>query len=258
MGIKQKGSATVEALLILPVVLFFILSVGWMADIIGIHSELGGVVNRVGNGMVIYSHAYNSLTEENIGETEFGPAVMSIGLSEGYLRSEIVKTRAGEKITDLVCAFSSITDEEIHLSVTYKVEPPMKIPGFNGIFLKNSFYSRPYTGYHHDETEDSDEDDEIVYITRTGTVYHTVTDCRALKVTVDTVGWSQISVERNNDGAKYYPCEKCAGSGQAGMVFITPYGNRYHFDRDCHEINSVWYAVPHSKVKERRKCKFCP
>ncbi len=258
MGIRQKGSATVEALLIMPFILLFILSVGWMADIFGIHSEIGGVLNRVGNGLVTYSHAYGSLTEDLIGESDFGPSVLSLGISEGYLRSEIEKTRAGSRITGLVCAFSGITDEKIDLNVIYRVEPPLKIPGFSGFWLKNSFFSMPYTGYHRDEASEGEEDDEIVYITRTGTVYHTVTDCRALKVTVSTVFFESLKRERNADGAKYYPCEKCAGKGHADAVFITPYGNRYHFDRDCYEINSIWYAVPHSKVKERRKCRFCP
>ncbi|MCR5279389.1 MAG: hypothetical protein K6E19_08115 [Lachnospiraceae bacterium] len=252
MGIKQKASATVEALLIMPVILTFILSIAWLADIIGIHSEIGGVVNNVGNSLVAYSYAYNTLSEESLKNKSFESAVY-FGISEGYLRHEIAKTRSNSEISALACSLGSITDEEITLSVSYKVEPPIKVPGFRGFYLKNTFYSKAYTGCHEEVC-----DDELVYITRTGEVYHTATDCRALKVTVKNVSSGQISSQRNKSGGKYYPCEKCAKAGSAATVFITPYGNRYHYDRDCYEINSIWFEVPHSKVKERRKCKFCP
>ncbi len=253
MGIKNKGSATVEAALIMPVVMTFMLCVGWLADIIGIHSEIGGVVNKVGNGLVAYSYAYYCLSEDVLNEGRLADGIAGLGISEGYLRNEISKTRAYGKVSALVCALSTIDEEKIELTVTYKVEPPVKIPGYSGMFLKNTFFSKPYTGCHEEVT-----DEELVYITRTGEVYHTVTDCRALKVTVNEASGKKISKERNKSGAKYYPCEKCAKGEAPGTVYYTPYGNRYHYNRNCYEINSIWYEVPHSKVKERRKCKFCP
>lgn len=251
---KKNGSATVEALLILPVVLTLILSIGWLADIIGIHSEIGGALNRVGNGMVTYSYALDRLAKDKLSESELGSTALNVALTEASLRKEISKTRAAGRIQNLTTLFSGEKEEgELRLHATYKVTPPVKIPYFQGFYLKNSFYSRTYKG-----CLEEPDDSELVYITRTGTVYHTITDCRALKVTVNAVAGSRVDKERNISGARYYPCEKCAKDSKAESVYITPYGNRYHNDRDCYEINSIWFEVPLSRVKGRRKCYFCP
>ncbi|MBP5152896.1 MAG: hypothetical protein ILP13_08300 [Lachnospiraceae bacterium] len=254
MNRKRKGSATVEALLILPVLITFILSVSWLFDLFRIHAEIGGVLNRVGNGMVTYSYAYDRILGGQISDNEPAELAASVGWSEIYLRNEVMKTDAAKYIDNPIFGFSRVfSDGEVSLSAIYYVKPPVSVPFFKGFLLKNSFYSRMYVG-----CIDEDPDEECVFITRTGKVYHTVKDCRALKTTVISVEAGQVGEKRNNSGAKYYPCEKCGKKTSEGILFITPYGNRYHTDRNCYEINTTIYEIPKSEAKGRRKCYFCP
>ncbi len=254
MSEKRNGSATVEALLILPILITFILSVSWLFDLFRIHAEIGGTLNRVGNGMVTFSHAYDKLLGEKTAGDDLAELAASTGWSELYLRNEVMKCGAAAYIHDPIFGFSRVfTDGEISLTVVYYVKPPVSVPFFKGFLLKNSFYSRMYVG-----CNDENRTEDCVFITKTGKVYHTAKDCRALKTTVIGVAAGKVGEQRNKSGAKYYPCEKCGKKPSGETLFITPYGNRYHTDRNCYELNTTIYEIPKSSAKGRRKCYFCP
>lgn len=117
---------------------------------------------------------------------------------------------------------------------------------------KNIYYVRSWTGYRRSEDED-----DYVYITKTGHVYHRNRSCYHLLITIKTVLKAKIESFRNQNGAKYYPCENC-GKNAGEQVYITPEGNRYHSRKNCKNLLRFIHRVTLSSVKDsHRPCKNC-
>lgn len=248
------ASATVEAVLIMPVVLMLLMFELWMLELFYIHSEIGSELNSIGSEMVAASYAY-SLIDENPEET-VTEIIASVGWSEIYVKSRLKGTNVGERIKYMTTLLSDFESEStIDLTVTYKVEPLFTVPGIDGIWLTNHFHSKSYVGF---IKETGDEDDEMVYVTRYGNVYHTDLECRALRVRIESVPTSEVGKKRNEDGCRYYPCSTCGGEPAGVFVYITPYGTRYHTNRACSQLRVDIFEIPLSSVGSRTECLLCP
>lgn len=251
---RLPGSATVEAACIVPLLIFFFISFIWMLDLFTLHAKVGNIVTCIGREMTAYSYPYQCFLEGSQGEdNSLVAAAIKIGFTEAGVRKKIRELPESDRIEDLTLLLSDLDEsDEIDIVATYYVRPYLEIPGLKGVILTNHFHSAAFTGY--ERTENAGE---MVYITRTGTVYHTSLDCQALKVTILSVPFSGVEERRNEEGASYYPCELCASQGTGTSVYITPYGNRYHFLRECSALKTDVFEVPLSDVSDRRKCKFC-
>lgn len=251
---KKEGSATVEALLIIPPVFTFYMSVVWLMSLYFFHAEIGEIVNDAGYNIVMYSYPEycieNGMTGGN--DDSLKELVGSVIVSEGYIRNQVRNSEAAGHIAYLTCLLSKIDlNKEVNITVKYLVKPYVTIPGFNGYVLTNVFYSKTYAGY-----SEPGSKDEKVYITKYSTVYHTSADCRALKHDVKKVLFADISSKRNNDGSRYFPCKRCYDKN-SNLVYVAPYGIKYHSDANCRDLKVDIYEVWKSEVKERRKCSFC-
>ena len=249
-----KASATVEALLIMPVAIMFMSSVIWLIAIFGIHSQIGKTLFDIGNDMVAYSYPYSVITEDfGEGTDSLVDLAVSVIWSETAIRASIESLAAGRYITGLSCILSTFdTDGNISLKVTYRVKPFISIPGYNGMILTNSYYSKAYTG------SASAEESEIVYITKGTEIYHTDRSCSAIIDNTRSVLFSQIGEQRNLDRGKYYPCSTCIEDVEYTIVYVTGYGNRYHGSLSCPNISTSVYTIPLSETGDRRKCMLCP
>lgn len=250
---KSPASASVEATAVFPVLIFFFMTIVWMFRLFIIHSEIGSELTLIGNEMVACSYPYSVVTDGITNSSQVMSLAAEVGWTEGYVKGRLKKLSVYKDISMMTTLLSNFDEEDaVDIKVTYYVEPTLEIPGIKGVYLTNHFYSHIYTGYGGRETSD----EEMVYITPTGEVYHTRLDCRGLKTTIKTAWYSHIEYERNADGSKYYPCEKCMGE-ETGIVYITPYGNRYHSTKNCTELKVDIFQVPLSEVKGRRKCFYC-
>lgn len=54
-----------------------------------------------------------------------------------------------------------------------------------------------------------EEDDQIVYVTDTGVVYHKNPHCTHLDLSIHAAASSELNSLRNESGGKYHACEKC-------------------------------------------------
>ncbi len=165
---------------------------------------------------------------------------------------------------------SSIFDEEecVTITLTYQI----KFPVFQKILPKlpviQTVRMRSFNGYAveskaqtvEDENKDEEEnEEEMVYITENGDVYHTNKSCTYLKISVMSCSSINITSRRNNSGAKYYACERCFHNGDITpeTLYITANGNRYHKNASCTAISRKILTVPISEVTNRRLCKRC-
>ena len=133
-------------------------------------------------------------------------------------------------------------------------------------FVANSpfmsfFYAKEapeYKQYKNKEGEDA-EDNRIVFVTKTGQVYHTSNICSHIKISVREVDFSSVNHLRNKGGAKYYPCEYCARGKLGGIVYITSEGNRVHKNKTCPGIKRTVTTMKKTEAEARglRPCERC-
>ena len=147
----------------------------------------------------------------------------------------------------------SADDDWLDLRVYYQVN-------FSGLDLqKKKYYMadrariRIWTG------KDMLQTEQKVFITLTGTVYHTSRDCTYLSPKVDKVDASVLETLRNKNGEKYQACQECCDedSPKSGYVYVTQYGNCYHSSANCGYLNHCILEVNLSEVQDRKECSKC-
>lgn len=116
---------------------------------------------------------------------------------------------------------------------------------------------RGWTGYT-GETFAENGQEEMVYKTPGGEVYHRSRDCTYLRLSVRIVSAAELPACRNESGGKYGPCEYCVKKGTPGaLVYIADYGTSYHNSRACQGLKRTVMAVPLSRVEGLRCCSRC-
>lgn len=252
---KSKGSATVEALLVLPIIFSFAMFFISIIEAIGIHSRIGSILARKGTEFVAYSYAFEKIAKSE-DEEETDTIMEKAGefvLTEGLLLMELEKSDVFGRIENPICFLGTFQEDDgIDISISYNIRPIVKIPGYDGILLTNRFYSKRFTGY-----TKPFEECEMVYVTKESEVYHTQTDCRALKTTIESVDFDSLKKIRNLDGKIYYSCDKCRQEYDPQTVYITPYGVTYHTYKECPGLTLDLYKIPLSEVGDKRKCFYC-
>lgn len=146
-------------------------------------------------------------------------------------------------------------DECIDLIFPYKAEPFFSVVGFSDFVMFSRMRTRAWTGYDV-ESANTDEEEELVYITEYGKVYHLAKSCSFLRLSIRAVNVSQVEKLRNADGSCFYICEEC-GDKCSNIVFITSYGNRYHGTLQCRGLKRTIQEIPLSEVGDRTACKKC-
>ena len=103
------------------------------------------------------------------------------------------------------------------------------------------------------------EDKKIVYVTRTGTVYHRNIHCSHLKLKISPIIFRQVTHQRNVSGAKYKKCEKCVYDriGEEETVFITEDGKHYHHSIHCSGLRRYIMELDEKEVGKRTPCIIC-
>lgn len=158
------------------------------------------------------------------------------------------------------------------ISCSYKLKLPMGIFPDIRIPVTHKIRFRYYTGTEvksllkEVENEDpgtgtepqEEEKEEEVLITETGHRYHYTYSCPALNVKPKKIMTESVGLKRNDGGAKYYACEICAkNKPECEECYITPDGDRYHYDAKCPGLKRTIESVPISKVGKRTECKRC-
>ena len=260
------ASMTLEAAMILPLFLFFMMGILSVFDMVLLQSSVSAALFRAGREAAEYAWYYRYALGEG-GESDLPAEAVSSGLTMLWIGSrvnELVQEEdpVGRTLAGPVTLIGSQVldrNDEIYLTAAYRAAPSLRLPGIGEISLQSTYAGHAWTGYRLSETEDKtqEEEDEIVYVTDTGRVYHRSRACTYLQPSVRSVQGSLVSGERSLGGAVYHPCEYCRPS-PAGTVFITSYGNRYHSSSSCSAIHRNIREVPLKSVEGRmRPCSKC-
>lgn len=153
-------------------------------------------------------------------------------------------------------------DMRIVLMDFSELSVPLPFIGGKTVFGRQA-YARPFIGrhYHEGKTEVEQEQDSV-YVTETGTVYHTERSCTHLKLSIRAVSYNSLEERRNQNGAKYYSCERCGKNEEMpedGMIYITSEGNRYHYNLSCSGLTRRIRSITREEAESegKRPCSRC-
>lgn len=277
----RAGSITVEASLILPVYIFSIMALIYILQIILIQNNIHSAMIQSGEFLSRYAYVYdyiqnygeeeNSINKENIDYEKSIPHITKIlflqSRLEEYLNEDLINHSCivgGTK--GIIMAGSSILEnnDRIELKTSYVIKVPFSFLGLSMIKKEQYLNIRGFTGYKpvldHQETDIGELEDKIVYITRTGMVYHLNEACTHIRLDIKEIQAKDIEGERNENGGKYYPCESCMRGKNIKTIqttYITSNGDRYHSSLACSKLKRSVIKIKYSQVKNRKLCNRC-
>lgn len=246
---KLRASLTVEAAIALPLFLFFFLQVMSAMNMIGLQSRLNAALHQTGNKIAFDGYLY--------GQTAVSARSQILDYAgKKYLDNSCIKNGA----SGISFAGTSVMRENdiVEIYLSYHIQPLFPVMGFESFAVSQCYYGRAWTGYDVESgISDFTKEDPMVYITETGTVYHTNRGCTYLNPSVEAVSAAAVDGSRNQSGGKYYPCEICGRKSVTGTVYITGQGNSYHTSIMCSGLKRTIYTIPLSEVGGRRQCSKC-
>lgn len=243
----SNAGMTLEAALAVPLFLFAVLCLVYIFEIRAIEISIGSAAQSAAKPAA-----------ENL-------AAVPV-LNPVRLKSDIVELVGADRLDQSIVeggsagiqcwkSYYNVSDEILYINIEYKVRLPF--PGYRAFALaqRQAFMVKAWTGYKKEGIET--EDEEIVYITEHGAVYHGDYHCSYLQLSIRFVPASKLSKLRNLDGGKYYACQKCVqGEAMAG-VYITENGEKYHNSLNCSGLKRCIRAVKRSDIPGRRGCAKC-
>lgn len=280
---RQKASLTIEAALVLPVFLYFMLAFLYYIQIFTVQEQIQAAITKMGLNLSKSSY----VMKEFIGNDDslsfdftifdeaydIGLGQLVKGVADGYiLKLYAEKYLNNEEINSsgIVDGFQGISfmnsrllnhDEYIDIVVSYTIKFPIRIFSLSDKKFTQRVRLRSWTGHEVKaayKRDGKNTDTETVFITASGTVYHKTDTCSHIRLSVTTVQGIPNHL-RNDNGAKYYPCETCCKGhvDPFSTLYITSDGTRYHTRRDCSGIKRSVREIPITEVGNRTPCKRC-
>lgn len=239
-----RGSLTVEASLVLPVFLFAMILISYLAMLVKCQDEVQWALTRVAREA----------------SAEYGVSKNKMLANRLYYQKKL-NTYLGEGGQTVSLSGSVILkkNDEIDLVAVYQVKLPFRLIQIQTCRFRQRIHTRAFTGVER-RGGGGDTKKTIVYITETGRVYHYRQDCTYLKLSVSQMKYEDIPNLRNESGGKYKPCERCIKERPVTAhtaVWITNYGDRYHISRSCSGIKRSIKKTELSKVGKRTPCSKC-
>lgn len=181
--------------------------------------------------------------------------------------------KAQEKLyeqTRKAAVYAQIGSQETNISgsdyvefyVPHIVSPKIKGPGYQSFLIVNHCKAHIWNGYHGENAQIGESDTQYVYVTESGSVYHKNRSCSHLNITIEQISSRQVTVQRNEDGSRYYACPICTKRMtkkelEQYQLYVTPYGDRFHISLTCSGLKRTIRVVPISQVGERTACSEC-
>lgn len=247
---KARAGMALEGSLVLPVFLFFIMTMLLSLEMVRFQSQVQEALHQTGNRnafleyQVKYAGGIRGNAARQIKEylgNQAEPYLCIQGGGEGMVLQEL----------------SDVQNGEMEYKVSYSIKPFIDWIPIGDVTINDRFFSHGWTGYTNTKTQGREEEQEIyVYITQTGNKYHLSCDCTYLHVQIQAVDFNQINTLRNSNGGKYYACSRCSPSS-GGIVYISSDGRSFHGEADCSSLKRTVYMFPLSEVPEYGPCSKC-
>lgn len=254
---KRKGSMTLEGCLLLPIFLFFMMTILLGLEIVRLQSNVwAGLCDMQKN--YYYMQSDRCLRNE----------VQEVCLEPHQVLEYLDGCANGSLCLLDTPLLMNHSDTEgsghIEVSVSYRIKPFicwLPLYGTDGgtMTFQDRLVAHDFSGYRgSDRGEGILTDGEYVYVTPDGERYHCSRECVSLRIRIEAVSVEELNGRRNRSGGKYAPCERCHPV-RNGLLYITAEGDRYHAQSDCSSLKrTVRMVSPEEAVAEGKSaCRKC-
>jgi len=281
-----SASSTVEASIVIPLFIYAIMTVTYLIQIVSLQVKVQQALYNESRKMAKYIYAYEIMKDQSTSDSQKKDLVKADGNSEkdegyesilengigiGVAQTLFISELGMEYIKNThviggMAGFNMLNSKImsgnniINIVVSYTVRNPFDIFGIGIMTFTQSASTNAWLGdtYNTDKSKGTSNTDEtIVYITPSGSVYHTNKNCSYLILSIHEIPSNQIDSQRNESGGKYYACEKCGEKGTEGDFYITDYGDRFHTSINCSALMRNIMTVQLSTVLDRKQCSKC-
>ena len=241
----QRGSFTVEAAWVIPLVTFFLAGILFLFRVLQVETQVYSALSYASRKTAAVCSMTDTETAERISsELYFRDALSNYEDIEDYVAG------GSYGITLLTSDFSG---EYVDLKAQYLLKFPFPFFSIGYISVYQESKSRKWIG----NTKQQD-DDSWVFVTDYGNVYHCTRTCNYLDLSVQSVKSTTLEALRNKDEHKYYACELCAAENNTPfLVYVTDYGTAYHTSLSCSGLKRTVTQVRLSEVGNRAACSKC-
>ena len=239
--LNNRGSAIVEATLIIPLFLFAMLTIYAMCQC----KMTEGIIYEATAETAEYMAEYSYISDNIL-------LLPQLKMQEYIDDDELVEKYISGGVGGLSYLGTASRDENdcVVLRVNYSLN--IDIPFMPKLSKKRYIVikQRAYIGESDDAKSEKTDDDRYVYVTDNRDVYHDSRSCTHLNLSVHT---SSDTYARANG---YTPCEFC-GEQSGDLVYITDDGKRYHSNKNCSGLKRTIYRVRLSETDGLGGCQRC-
>ena len=247
---KPKGSMALEGSLVLPIFLFFIMTVLLSLEAVRFQSDMQEAMHQAGNKRAFSEYQVRYLGRDS---SDIKGQIKEYLGNQLYPYLCVAGGEGGVVIQDLSTAEGN---GRIEIMAEYGIKPFIGWMPIGQVRIRDRFVSHPWIGYGSEEIPGTAVEETYVYVTETGSKYHMSYDCTYLRVRIRAVDYDSVSTLRNASGGKYYACQRCRPT-KGGTVYITGEGNSYHGKSDCSALKRTVYMIPLSEADGYGACSKC-
>ncbi len=241
-----NGSITIEAALAVPVFFLAVVSLLYLMEIMALRTSVRCGLQYAGKVAAGEAYIVTAVMPSQL-EKDVIHAIGADRLERSIILGGCNGIRCDESRVSLRTGIGKLT-------ASYQIRLPVLLFKVPPIEYREEIRIKVWSGYEKEGFLTDDE--ETVYITETGLVYHRDYHCTHLELSIRMVSSAELESLRNNSGGRYYPCGQCVRLGKNG-VYITNTGDRYHSSLSCSGLKRTIYAVPVSEAVGRRACSRC-
>lgn len=249
---RVQAGMTVEAAVVLPICLLFLMNLGYAVEMIRLHNNLQFALWDTGSRIAMFGCEQEEDSVSVLATSFYIGNNLRDSAGEGYLDSSpLVQGSKGLRLWETGL---SETGNELDIKLTYQVGPLSSLAGFQSFYMANRCYVRLWNGY---DVTGAAEVVTYVYVTENGVVYHKDRSCTHLQLSVYGIAREELDDLRNQWGQKYGACEKCVRGEMPDTLYVTEEGHCYHYREDCSGIKRTVMSLTLEEAAEYRPCSRC-
>jgi len=280
---KNRGSITVEASMILPIMIMTLVGFIFLFQVLMVQLRLQSAIDKTADQVSTFYHlesvlpdVFSGLTSEDAQSESLSNQIRTYfkflvydSITSAYFKDSVFRTLSkswldescivgGGDGIDFLAQIRYADGAYIVLKTTYSVKIPFLPKEVYKLELCQQTARRMWNGLTRDvEEEPEEESGQHVYVTKYGEVYHLYRDCVTLKRNIKSVALSSVPALRNSEGERYTACSYCIHGSKNALVYVTEDGTKYHNSSTCSALIRYIDEVDISEVGDKGCCSYC-